>query len=466
MNFQTIGAKFGYEAGNSLVGDMVGLGKTPQALAISQRCLDEGEINFVIVLCSSTLKRNWYPEIKKFTLWKYCIIEGDKPKRKKVYKSIAPTCEAMIVNYEILKFDWDLIKEYIIDRGFKYHLILDELQYIKNSRAKRSQYTKALARRATRVTGLSATPLENSPTDLWSIFHAIDSTVFGNERSYTRFIERYLNEDYWGTPSGAKNTKELRTRKSPSFIRRLKDEVMDELPDRIESDFWIALSKEQREIYDDIKNRIVTEIQNQEKAEKIKMADVLPMMTYLRMATQSAALLTHKRGDSTKLDHLIDLVKDIGDIKLVVFCSFTGMIDIIGETLDKEGVGNIAIHGKNTPPNDRVGIIKHFNETPDIKVLATSDILREGVNITSANYLINFDILFNPAKMEQRVGRIDRIGNKHAKINIINFIGVKTIEEDVYSIYKDKKDIALDVIDNGKEEERMTFQKIKSLMEL
>ena len=272
--------------------------------------------------------------------------------------------------------------------------------------------------------------------------------------------------DYWGTPVKPINLHELASRKAPAFIRRLKDEVLDELPDRIESDYWITLSTEQRGIYNDIKNQIVTEIQDQEKAERIKIADVLPMMTYLRMAAQSAALLTHERGTSTKLDELMKLVDDVGDIKLLVFCSFTKMVDIIGETLSEKNVGNIAIHGKKTPANERIGTINTFNSTPAIKVLVTSDILQTGVNITSANYLVNFDILFNPAKMEQRIGRIDRMGNEHSTINIINFIAEETIEEDVYKIYKDKKDLSLDVIDEGKVEARLTWKKIKSLMEM
>jgi len=274
-----------------------------------------------------------------------------------------------------------------------------------------------------------------------------------------------LNLNYWGDPDKPKHLDDLRTRQKPTFIRRLKDEVLDELPAKIENDYWIELSSEQREIYNDIKNQIVTEIQDQEKAEKIAMAEVLPMMTYLRMAAQSATLLTHKRGASTKLEQLMELIEDVGDIKLVVFCFFTGMIDIIGETLTKKGVGNIAIHGKNTPPEARIATIQRFNDTPDIKVLATTDILREGVNITSANYLVNFDILFNPAKMEQRIGRIDRMGNEHTTINIINFIAVNTIEEDVFEIYSNKKKMSHQVIDGGKTEARLTWKKIKSLME-
>jgi len=359
-----------------------------------------------------------------------------------------------------------LIKEFIIDSHFMFHLILDEIQYIKNNKAKRSKYTKKLAESARRVTGLTATPYENTPTDLWSIFHPIDTTVYGGQRTFSRFEERYIAQDYWGTATGARNLTELRKRKSPSFIRRLKEEVLDELPDKIESDYWVELSREQRQIYNDIKNKIVTEIQDQEKAEKIKMAEVLPMMIYLRMAVQSASLLTHKRGESTKLNQLVDLITDTGDIKLVVFCFFTGMIDMIGDTLTGLGVGNIAIHGKNTKPDERVAKVNKFNNDKDIKVLATSDILREGVNATSANYLVNFDILFNPAKMEQRVGRIDRMGNENATINIINFIGVDTVEEEVYAIYSGKKKISTEVIDDGKIENRLTMKSIKSLLEL
>ena len=133
------------------------------------------------------------------------------------------------------------------------------------------------------------------------------------------------------------------------------------------------------------------------------------------------------------------------------------MVDLLAESFNKHKITNIHIHGKNCKSSDhRSEVVNTFNSDKNIRALITSDILREGMNVTSANYVINFDILWNPAKTEQRVGRIDRIGNKHQVINIINFIAENTIEERVYNLQNAKKNLAIDVLDSGKTEIRMT----------
>jgi SNF2 family DNA or RNA helicase len=464
--FQQAGAKFIYHTGNAVLGDMVGLGKTCMSLAVAERRMKEDKINFHIVLCPATLKYNWDEEFVKFTDRTFFIQGGSKAKRKKAYKA-AYKYEAMIINYDLLLHDWEMISEFILEKGFRFQLSIDECQYIKNDKAKRTKLAKKLAKKAIYVLGMSATSMENSPLDLWSIFHTIDTSVYGDQRSFSKFMDHYVETDYFGKPTGYTNLNTLRKRKNTTFIRRLKDWVLDELPERIENTYWIKPSSLQMELYNEVKNRIVHNIADMEKAKRIAMADVLPMITYLRMCIQSTELVDHKQSVSTKMDELLDFIHSIDeDSKIVVFCHYVKMIDVAIRELEKIGVSHMYIRGSKTPANQRVATVNAFNDSPETRVLVTTDVLREGVNITSANYVINFDILFNPARMEQRIGRIDRMTNDHKTINIINLVAKGTIEEDVFNIQHAKKIMAIDVLDGGAVESRLTLRNIMSLLDV
>jgi SNF2 family DNA or RNA helicase len=508
--YQTIGAKFLYEAKNGILMDVVGLGKTPQSLSIISKHYQEENINFFIVICPNSLKRNWDAEVKKFTDKDVIVIDGNKPARKKMYKN-AYKYDGMIINYDILRWDIDLIDFHILDKAFEFALILDEIQYVKNPTAKRSKLVKIISFRAKYSIGLSATVIENSLLDLWSAFQAIDETVLGGRDSYISFIDLYCYTDWFGAiiidihgereselknaerwrlqyennprptfkkfmnsalekvsiiDSKIENMQKLKERIKPYTIRRFKEDVMEQLPERIENNYWISLSPVQREFYDEVASKIISQISDMDKADKILMADVLPMISYLRQCVLSSSLVGHDKNISTKLDELIELVNSLDrKSKVLVFCTYTKMVDLIGEELDRRGIKNIAIHGQNCKDaNKRFEYIQQFNSQEDgYRVLVTSDILREGHNITSANYIVNFDILWNPAKMEQRIGRVDRIGNKWDSINVINFIAENTIEENIFKIQSGKKRLSDDIINDNRVETRMTFGNIKDL---
>lgn len=469
--FQMIGSYFLYKAGDALLCDMVGLGKSVQSLIANENHFKDKSINFTIIICPSTLKKNWVDEINTWTKNKtITVIGGTKTARKQQYKK-AYKFDYMIINYDLLNYDIGMIDEYIIQKGFKYSIIIDEIQYIKNHLAKRSKHVKNISSFARFSIGLSATAIENSLLDLWSIFQGINETVFGGSELLWHFKDKYLILDFFGNPVDYKNEDAIKSRMAPYLIRRMKDQVLTELPDKIENNYWVDLSPEQQKFYDDISKQIVTEIGNQEKAEKIQTATVLPMITYLRQCVLSAKLVGHEKNISTKTTQLMDFIESTdANSKIVVFCHFVEMVEILKEILDKKGYKNICIHGKHGSPlhcpvDNRVAVIKQFN-SGDYKILVTSDILTEGVNITSANYLVNFDILFNPAKMEQRIGRIDRIGNKHKTINIVNIIASNTIEQEVFEKVWKKRNMSIDIMDNNQQENRLTIKNIKSLLDI
>ncbi len=469
--FQIVGSYFLYKAKDGMLCDMVGLGKTIQSLTAVDKHMDDKSINFCIIICPSTLKRNWEQEIHKWTKKTCVVIDGTPAQRKKQYKQ-AYKYDYMIINYDLLNFDMSLINELILMKGYVYALIMDEIQYIKNHQAKRSKHTKIISRFAKYSIGMSATAIENTVMDLWSIFQAIDFSVFGDDGLFWHFKEKFIKMDWFGNAIGYKDEQTIKKRMAPHLIRRMKENVLDELPDKIENNYWVDLSPIQRKFYNEISSQIVTQIEDMEKAEKIKYASILPMISYLRQCVLSAKLVGHHENISTKTTQLIDFLESLDDkSKIVVFTHFVGMVELLKETLDSKNYKNICIHGQQGSPlycsvNNRVKVINQFNEDEKCKILVTSDILTEGVNITSANYVVNFDMLFNPAKMEQRVGRIDRLGTKHRVINIVNIIASNTIEEDVFKTIWEKRNMSVDIMDDNKIENRLTIRDIKHLMDL
>lgn len=467
--FQILGSYFLYSGGDALLCDMVGLGKTVQSLTAVESHRKDKTINFCIIICPSTLKKNWENEINIWTDKTYFSIGGTKSKRKKQYKQ-AYKYDYMIINYDLLVWDMELIDEFIIQKSYEYALIMDEIQYIKNYSAKRSKMTKNISAFAKYSIGLSATVIENSLLDLWSIFQGINETVFGGKGLFFHFREKYLDLDWFGNPIGYKNEKIIKSRMSPYLIRRMKEQVLDELPDKIENNYWVELSPEQRKFYDNVEKQIVDDISDMEKKEKIKYADILPMIIYLRQCVLSSKLVGHEKNISTKTDQLIKFLESLDEnSKIVVFVHFVKMVEILKNELDKKNYKNICVSGDTNsklfcPVSERIETVNRFNNDDSIKVLVTSDILIEGVNITSANYVVNFDILFNPAKMEQRIGRIDRIGNKHKVINIINIIALNTIEENIFEKVWKKRKMSLDILDDNKFENRLTIKNIKELL--
>jgi SNF2 family DNA or RNA helicase len=484
LPFQMLGSYFMINGINSVIGDMVGLGKTVQALAASEYQFMEKRINFCIIICPATLKKKWEKEINSWLIHgrPYFISDGDKKKREKQYKK-AYKFDYMIINYDKLLWDMDLIYENIIQKGFKYCVIMDEIQYIKNWDAQRSEQTKMITDYAVSSLGVTATALENSIKDLWSIFHALDYDVLGSVKLHSHFEQMFLIYDWWRTKViGYKNSDIIKQRIAPYFFRRLKDEVIEQLPELMESNFWIDLSKKQREIYDDLGNQIIDKIEDNEKKMKIANATILSMITHLRMCVLDAKTVGYSEHLSTKLEFLLNFIKENDDIKkIVIFVHFVDVVEYLREVFESNGYKGTYIHGSEykewfdeegnkkriryksfVKQEKRVASVDKFDADPEQKIIVLSDSLAEGIDIFSANYLVNFDLLFNPAKITQRIGRFDRIGSKMKKLTIINLICNNTIEEDMYeNKIKVKRKMFKDIIDDGKVEKRYKFDEVK-----
>jgi len=458
----------GYSHG-AILGDVVGLGKTVQAIAFVEKMRANGRITGnVLVVCPASLKRKWANEVQKFTSRRTIIIQPKSTCSKKKWKVMweAPR-DYTIINYDVLHRYWDEIS------GLKPRLlILDEIQYCKTPSAKRTRAARRLSRIAEMTVGLSATFLENTLEDLWSIFDIIDPDLFMG--GWHIFDRNFIERDWFGSVTGYKNIDVCAKRIQPYVIRRRKEEVAEQLIGAIagkvvETNYWVELSQAQKRMYREIESGIVGKIADMEKAGKIAMSEVFTRLIYLRQACLSTALIGAREGHihSSKLDELIRIFGGFDPYeKVVIFCFFTGMVDMIAEALNAQGIEAVPVHGKNTTPMTRMDIITQFSEDEKLRVLVTSDALREGVDLQAASIVINFDLLWNPQAMQQRIGRIDRVGQKNQLITVINLIASGTIEERMKEVLNRKQDLFDVVVEGGWQSDRLSLREVKALLNL
>ena len=455
---------------------MVGLGKTVEAIAFAESLREQGELATVLVVCPASLKRKWEAEINKFTDHPVTVLGAKSRVSEHVWDEQWTIGRPYtVVNYDLI---WRYPERF---EGLRPGLVLfDEIQYLKSLSAKRTKAAKKMARRIPRVVGLSATFLENTLEDLFSVFQIIEPAAFlcDSGSGYHIFDQRFIVRDWFGGVKGYQNLDIVTERIKPYVLRRRKEEVAEQLKGRIagkiiETDRWIELAPAQRQLYNQVRDRLAGLLEDMQKAKKIIMAEVLPLLNYLRQACLSPALIGAKESHrgSTKLAELYRILAGFepGE-QFVVFCFYTDMCDMIARGLREHGYGAISVHGKNSKPDDRNELCHRFNEGTlttgknPCRIIVASDALREGQDMQGASTLINFDLLWNPQAMKQRAGRIDRIGQKSPILNVINIIATDTVEERMKAILEDKQDLFDVVVEGGWRSDRLTVQKIKALI--
>jgi len=462
LPFQHVGIKFISIVRNGLIADKVGLGKTIQGFGSAMKLRDLGILDKSIIVATATLKRKWHNDIHKFTEESSIILEGTAKKRKSVFKDwINSSSLFLIVSYDTLRRDWDNYMDYEI-KNIKYGIILDEVQKVKNTRSKRSKAIRSMAIKSNceSVVGLSATYVETGLSDLFGIMYVIDQTIFGS--SYMQFAEEYLLLDWHGKIIGAKNAKQAAKKMKAASVRRTKSMVQKQLSAKLpkvnESTIWVELSKEEKRCYNDVVDGLIEKFEIEEKANKISNALPMTLSLLVRQASLSTEMLGYHIKKSSKIEALLDLLPEIIESeKVVVFCFFTDFLDMLERELNKKGIKTLTMHGKRKEANVKVrqDNIDKFQESKDVNVLLASDILAEGVDIPAASYVINMDTLWNPAKLTQRAGRIDRLIQKSENIYVINILTTGTVEEGMYDVVNQRYALALDIMDDGKEESRI-----------
>lgn len=420
---------------HGILADEMGLGKTIQALSVLAET-PTGSVSLVI--CPKTLLYNWAAEIEKFhTNIPYQIYEGSKEERIKMLSN--PNVKLFIISYTLVLNDLAELGK--ID--FKW-IVLDEAQHIKNVSAQRTGAIKKL--KSEYRIALSGTPIENDLTELWSI---MDFLMPGYLGSLNRFKHEYVSE----APEPAVREK-LNRLAAPFILRRIKKEVLFELPDKQEQISWCKLNPVQEKLYLQVLEAVQQSLFPSEvkEADQINFIHVLSALTKLRQVCNHPAMINSDiKPDmeiSAKAEQLMELVEEAIESghKILVFSQFVEMLKLIRPYFDQRDIVYEYMDGKT---RERLKHVNRFNEDPKVKVFLIS--LKTGgtgLNLTSADTVILVDPWWNPMIENQAIDRTHRIGQTK-KVQVFRLITKGTVEEKIIALQKSKLDLFQNVIDEG-----------------
>ena len=435
LPYQLDGIAFSVGAGRAVLADDMGLGKTIQGIGVAELLSHEAGISKVLVICPASVKSQWCLEIIRFSNRSHQVVLGSANERAIQYDN---SCFFTICNYEqvlrdllpIERVKWDLI-------------ILDEGQRIKNWEAKTSQVIKALKSPFALV--LSGTPLENRLDELYSVVEFIDDRRLGPA---FRFYNWYRVVDEKGKVLGYKNLDELRERLKPVLLRRTRKMVMSELPPRATEIRRIPPTDEQLLLHNS-QMRIIQTIIYKKYISEMDLLRLQKALLICRMAANSTFLVDKvPPGYSSKLvefENLIDQLIDEEDRKIVLFSEWTTMLSLIEPLLEKRKVGYVRLDG-SIPQKKRQGLIHHFQKERDCKFFITTNAGATGLNLQAANTVINVDLPWNPAVLEQRISRVHRMGQKRP-VQAFLLVTEATLEEKLLATLSAKHELALAALD-------------------
>jgi len=417
-DYQVRGALFLACRGRSILGDDMGLGKTVQTLAAVELLARERNLQKVLVIAPASVKYQWETEIHKFTTRPVQVIEGGKETRQEQYEE--PTF-FRLVNYEQVVRDREAINAWKPDL-----VILDEAQRIKNWEAKTSREVKKLRSRYAIV--LTGTPLENKLEELYSIVQFVDERRFGPA---FQFLHEHRVLDDEGNLKGYRKLDAIRERLAPIFLRRTRAEVLTQLPERTDSIIFVELADEQRRHYEEQKTALARILQKNFLTE-LDRKRVLACLVNLRTICDSLFLFDKETRVSPKLDELRELIPELlgeQEHKAVVFSQWETMILETAKVLEALGIGYALLHGGLSGKERKEALLQFAND-PACRVFLSTDAGGTGLNLQNADTVVNLELPWNPAVLEQRIARVHRMGQSRP-VRVINFVTRGTIEERV-----------------------------------
>ena len=454
--FRWLRAMDSYGFGGILADDM-GLGKTLQVITLllsEKEAGGEGEKSLIV--CPASLIYNWENEISRFApSLSTLVLSGTIAEREELFKTL-DSFDVIITSYDLLKRDKDLYSE----KTFRF-LIIDEAQYIKNHSTQSAKAVKTI--KAKSRFALTGTPVENRLSELWSIF---DFLMPGFLFSYNKFRKDFE------TPciklGDQRCLEKIKNMVTPFILRRLKGEVLKELPEKTEHIFYSKMEEAQRKIYSaNVKVLKDTVEKNTKSSLREDAVMILSLLTKLRQLCCDPSLCYENyKGESCKLESCISLVKEAvqGGHKTLIFSQFTSMLEIIEERLEEEGIPFYTLTGQ-TPKERRISLVKSF-EKDDVPVFLIS--LKAGgtgLNLTSADVVIHFDPWWNISAQNQATDRTHRIGQKNP-VTVYKLIAKGTVEEKILDLQKSKQHLADSIItENSVNIADMTKEELLSILE-
>lgn len=422
----------------ALLADEMGLGKTIQAIAACEILAREKGIERVLVVSPTSVKTEWEEQIARFTDRDIRFVAGLYPERLKLYQSPA---FFTLVNYEQVVRDADdinrLLKPDVV--------ILDEAQRIKNWHTKTARRVKSLASPYAFV--LTGTPLENRIDETYSIVQYLDPELFG---PLFRFNRDFYALDARGRPEGYKNLEEMHRRLSGVMLRRRKRDVEDELPGRTEQTFFVPMAEDQAQRYGDYEYlaRRLAAVAQRRPLTKEEFDRLQQYLACMRMICDTPAILDPDCRVCPKLEELEGVLFELLEEparKIVIFSEWVKMLELVRELAGEMGV-DCAWHTGDVPQLRRRAEIARFREDPQCRLFLSSDAGATGLNLQMASAVINLDLPWNPAKLEQRIARAWRKGQRQA-VTVVNFVTENSIEHSILHLLSHKQTLADGVLD-------------------
>jgi superfamily II DNA or RNA helicase len=422
----------------ALLADEMGLGKTIQAIAACALLHRLGKAARALVVVPASLKTEWEEQIQRFTELPYQLIYGPRGKRLRLYAS-APFFT--IVNYEQMLADaLDVNKQLQPDI-----VILDEAQRIKNWSTKTAQAIKRLQSRYAFI--LTGTPIENRIDDIHSLMSFIDPSVLG---PLFRFNREFYDLDERGRPAGYRNLEQLHKRIKPFLLRRRKADVETELPDRTDQRYFVPLSPKQADSYAAHEAQVARLVAiarkrplTQQESEKLQRE-----LAMMRMICDTNYILDPEDRTCPKLAELEKILEECrnnGDVKVIVFSEWARMLELVKDLCEKMKIG-YALHTGAVPQRRRRAEIQLFKSDPNCRVFLSTDSGSTGLNLQNASVVVNCDLPWNPARLEQRIARAWR---KHQTrpVTVVHLVSEHTIEQRMLETLSTKQALADGILD-------------------
>ncbi|MFH1195547.1 MAG: DEAD/DEAH box helicase [bacterium] len=438
-----------FKAG-SIIADEMGLGKTLQAITIA--ILKKELFNFkrTLVICPASLKYQWKKEIEKFSDEKALIIEGTRESRHSIYKN--SETYFIIANYEAVMRDVTLIQNYPPDM-----IILDEAQKIKNYETKTSHAVKSIPRKHALV--ITGTPLENNLLDLYSIMNFIKPEILAPQWEFS-MNHCYFDKSKKNRITGYFDLQKLKKKLEDYIIRREKADVLKELPAVQEVHVPIVLSDAQKEIHAGLAQSLYPILHKKHKT-IYDMQRIQRILTSMRMVCDSTFLIDKTTNQSPKLEELESILFEKLDIinrkkKVIIFSEWKTMLDLISKMLGLHNVIHVTLSG-DVPVNKRGALIEEFEKNRDCLIFLSTEAGGTGLNLQFADTVINFDLPWNPAKKNQRIGRINRLGQESTKLTAINLVAIDSIEQNIANGIVLKEELFNAVLNEGNLTDEVDF---------
>ncbi|NHM31149.1 DEAD/DEAH box helicase [Neobacillus terrae] len=419
-------AHFGF---GGILADDMGLGKTVQSISyiVSELHNIRKDNQPVLIVCPSSLSYNWLSEFKKFSPeLKVSVVDGNKTERASLLGSSTNT-DVLIVSYPLLRREISWFEK----QGF-HTVFFDEAQAFKNPLTQTARAVKKLNSRYRFA--LTGTPIENSLEELWSIFHVVFPELFLGLKEYSKLSRKHIAR-----------------RIQPFLLRRLKEDVLAELPDKIESRESVELFPEQKRLYAAYLAKLRHDTLKHLDKETIRKnrIRILAGLTRLRQICCHPDLFVEGyKGKSAKFEQLMEIVEEsrISGRRVLIFSQFTKMLELIGRELTNKSMPFFYLDGQ-TPAEERVEICERFNNGERDMFLISLKAGGTGLNLMSADTVILYDTWWNPAVEEQAADRAHRMGQKNV-VQVIKLVARGTIEEKMNDLQDKKRDLIGEIIDS------------------